>query len=93
MTQDYKLAASWYKKSAQQTYTPAKIALGRIYHLGRGVPRNDLASYIWTAQAFLLDHRVDLADELSVVRASLTAAERDFVDKKYPGVVSSVSHE
>jgi hypothetical protein len=37
---DYAQAAQWYQKAADQNFAPAKIALGELYELGRGVPKD-----------------------------------------------------
>lgn len=42
MQPDYKLAAQWYEKAADQGYTRAQINLGYLYERGLGVPKNSL---------------------------------------------------
>ena len=53
------VAASWYRKSADQGYPAGQLALGRLYFEGVGIPRDLVESYKWmylagrgTAKAF-----------------------------------------
>lgn len=38
--QDYKLAAHWYQRAADQGFAPAQTYLGELAGMGRGVPKN-----------------------------------------------------
>jgi len=53
------LAASWYRKSADQGYPAGQLALGRLYFEGVGIQRDLVEAYKWmylagrgTAKAF-----------------------------------------
>lgn len=45
--QDYKVAAKWYRLSADQGYGPALYNLGVLYTKGRGVPQDYKAAVMW----------------------------------------------
>lgn len=40
MQQDYKAAARWYQRAADQGFAPAQTYLGELAGMGRGVPKN-----------------------------------------------------
>lgn len=40
VTQDYKAAARWYQRAADQGFAPAQTYLGELAGMGRGVPKN-----------------------------------------------------
>ena len=44
---DYRLAAEWYKKAAEQGHADAQLRLGVMYSKGRGVPRDDKQAVEW----------------------------------------------
>lgn len=44
---DYSLAAKIYRKAAVMGYPLSQNRLGRLYELGRGVPRDDVKAYAW----------------------------------------------
>ena len=41
------IAASWYRKSADQGYPIGQLALGRLYYQGMGLQRNLVEAYKW----------------------------------------------
>lgn len=45
--QDDVRAADWYRRAAQLGRPEAQFFLGTLYHLGRGVPRNDQLAHVW----------------------------------------------
>lgn len=44
---DYRQAAAWYRKAADQGYVGAQGTLGMLYSLGLGVPQSDAEAYFW----------------------------------------------
>ncbi len=51
MPKDPKQAIAWYTKSAEQSYAPAQVVLGVMYHNGEGVAVNDAEAEKWLQQA------------------------------------------
>jgi TPR repeat protein len=49
--QDYKEAAKWYRKSAEQGQAMAQSNLGLIYMSGTGVPQDYITGYAWISVA------------------------------------------
>ena len=49
--QDYELAASLNRKSAEQGYAPAQYSLGQRYLSGRGAPQDDAQVVAWFRKA------------------------------------------
>jgi len=45
--QDYKLAAKWYQKAAEQGFPASNLA--SMYSNGQGVIQSDTEAYIWSA--------------------------------------------
>lgn len=45
--QDYKQAAEWYRKAAEEGDPGAQGTLGTLYAYGQGVPRSDADAYYW----------------------------------------------
>ena len=52
---DYTLAATWYRKAADQGFSRAAINLGRLYEQGLGVDRNSSEAFKWYVHASGLD--------------------------------------
>ena len=46
--QDYKEAASWYRKAAEQGNPDAQANLGIIYGTGQGVLQDNLLAHMWS---------------------------------------------
>jgi hypothetical protein len=51
VAQNYVVAASWYRKAAEQGDARAQLALGLMYAAGRGVARDDAAAVNWYRKA------------------------------------------
>ena len=51
MIKDFKLAADWYEKAAQQGLTPAAYKLAALYEKGLGVPRDKAKAKFWYIKA------------------------------------------
>ena len=51
MAADFKVAADWYRKAAEQDDPLAAFNLGRMYHQGEGVMRDDVQSVHWYRRA------------------------------------------
>ncbi len=47
LTQDYDLAAEWYRKAAEKGVGDAQYRLGSLYQTGRGVPKDMEYAYSW----------------------------------------------
>jgi TPR repeat protein len=45
--QDYAAAMSWYRKAAEQGYSPAQLKLGVLYDKGLGVRQDCAAAVSW----------------------------------------------
>jgi len=45
--QDFKEAAKWYQKAADQGYASAQYNLGLRYQYGKGVEQNYVTAYAW----------------------------------------------
>ena len=51
VSQDYKQAAHWFTKAAEQGPTAAQYNLGLMYERGLGVPKNYKKAYMWISLA------------------------------------------
>ena len=49
--QDYKEAASWYRKAAEQGNAPAQFYLGQMHDIGKGVPQDYQEASSWYRKA------------------------------------------
>jgi uncharacterized protein len=49
--QDDAMAASWYRKAAEQDYDHAQFLLGRVYEDGLGVPQDYATASSWYRKA------------------------------------------
>jgi len=47
LKKDYAMAASWYRKSAEQGNAYAQASLGILCHSGKGLPRDDVQAEMW----------------------------------------------
>jgi hypothetical protein len=47
VTQDYKAAAGWFRKAAEQGNVNAQNNLGHMYQQGYGVARDYIRAYLW----------------------------------------------
>ncbi len=45
--QDYKEAASWYRKAAEQGFARAQTNLGYMYDQGHGVLQDNILAHMW----------------------------------------------
>jgi len=45
--QDYRVAASWYRKAAEQGHAAAQVSLGFLYEQGKDVPQDYLQAANW----------------------------------------------
>ena len=48
---DYALAATWYRKAAEQAHTRAQINLAHLYETGLGVEKDPVTALRWYRQA------------------------------------------
>ena len=51
VAQDYRQAAEWYRKAAEQDHSMAQFNLGVMYAMGQGVPRDVAQSAVWFGKA------------------------------------------
>ncbi len=51
---DYRQAAYWYRKAADQNFTLAQFNLGLMYEYGNGVPKSKKAAIKWYRRAAAL---------------------------------------
>lgn len=75
---DYKEAARWYEKSAEQGNIYAQASLGILYRAGKGVARDNLQAEVWfmiSAEHAPEGDRDTIAEMRDSVAAHLTAAQ------------------
>jgi TPR repeat protein len=81
-TPDYRMAARWYRRAAEQGDAVAQMNLGNLYARGLGVGRDDVAAWVWLARAarqgrdWAAERRNEIAEGMSA--AALAAARRRF---------------
>lgn len=78
LKQDYAMAASWYRKSAEQGNVWAQASLGILYHSGKGLPHDDVQSEMWfiiSADRAPTDDRDTIVEMRDSVAAHLTAPQ------------------
>ncbi len=78
--QDYKEAASWYRKSAEQGVAPAQYRLGELYLNGQGVPKDSEFAYAWLSTAADAGHK-DATEALGDVIETLNSEELEEAKK------------
>ena len=64
---NFKLAASWFQKAAEQGYSRAQMSLGYLYEKGLGVPQDRLAALNWYRQATGMDQSLTVDTVSSVL--------------------------
>jgi hypothetical protein len=47
VAKDLTLAASWFRKAAEQGNVHGQLSLGAVYRDGRGVPKDLVIAYMW----------------------------------------------
>jgi len=78
---DYRQAAEWYHKAAEQNHSLAQFNLGVMYAMGQGVTRDAAQSAMWFGRAAQLGdagaqyHLGDGCHRASVMQAPADAAE------------------
>ena len=78
---DYRQAAEWYHKAAEQNHSLAQFNLGVMYAMGQGVTRDAAQSAMWFGKAAQLGdagaqyHLGDGCHRASVMQAPADAAE------------------
>ncbi len=79
--QDYRQAAEWYHKAAEQNHSLAQFNLGVMYAVGQGVTRDAAQSAVWFGKAARLGdagaqyHLADSCHRASVGQAPAEASE------------------
>ena len=84
---DYKLAAEWYQKAAEQDHASAQFSLGMMYYRGRGVAQNYEQAKHWMDKAAKTgnnDASEILKDINKVINAQKAAAEEQKRASKQP---------
>ncbi len=76
---DYESAALWYRRAAEQNYTPAQINLGQLYEQGRGVAKDEATALNWYRKASGLGvtfvASADTAAEITSLRSQVSERE------------------
>ena len=72
---DFKQAAKWFEKAAEQGYSRAQMSLGYLYEKGLGVPQDRLTALNWYRQATGLDDSLKV-DTVSTVIEDSTELKR-----------------
>ena len=67
---DFKQAARWFQKAAEQGYSRAQMSLGYLYERGLGVPQDRLTALNWYRQATGLDDSLKVDTVSTVVEDS-----------------------
>lgn len=78
LKKDYAMAASWYRKSADQGNVWAEASLGILYHAGKGLPHDDVQAEMWftiSADRAPENDRETIADMRDSVARHLTAQQ------------------
>ena len=79
--QDYRQAAEWYHKAAEQNHSLAQFNLGVMYAQGQGVTRDAVQSAVWFGKAARSGdagaqyHLGDSCHRASIVQLSAEASE------------------
>jgi TPR repeat protein len=68
---DLQQAAEWYKKAAEQGYSPAQTVLGKMYVLGQGAPRDSSKAAYWHKKSLKPNKHIDFTLKL-LIRQYLT---------------------
>ena len=92
ITQDYKMAVYWYRRSAEQGYANAQSNLGVMYGNGNGVIQDNIYAHMWwnvsasTGNKNAVTNRDIVAKRMTMTDIS-TAQKlaRECVEKKYKG--------
>ena len=92
VTQDYKEAVKWYRKSAEQGTASAQYNLGLIYTIGQGVLQDDVYTHMWWNIAASNGY-ADAVKARDIVAKRMTTEQlaeahklaRECVRKKYKG--------
>ncbi len=74
VSQDYKLAAKWYRGAAEKGIAAAQTKLGLLYAEGLGVPRDMEFAYAWFTVAAKLGNAAG-AEHLARSRGQMSAEE------------------
>ena len=92
VTQDYKEAVKWYRKSAEQGIAEAQFNLGLMYGNGEGVIQDDVYAHMWwniAASSGLADatkNRDLIAQQMTPPQlAEAQKLARECVRKNYKG--------
>jgi TPR repeat protein len=75
--QDYAMAVTWYRKSAEQGNGLGQYALGLMYYKGHGVAADVVEAYRWFSLSFARnsDLRADAGKMRDAVAATMSPAE------------------
>jgi localization factor PodJL len=60
VTQDYKLASTWYERAAVSGFAPAEYRLGSLYEQGQGVTKDLNQARIWYERAAEAGNRMSM---------------------------------
>jgi len=76
---NYQEARKWFKLAAVQGYALGQIQLGLLYSAAKGVPRDDVRTYMWTSIASETATNSDIAN---LAQKILTATESDLTPQQ-----------
>jgi S1-C subfamily serine protease len=65
---DMRVAAQWYRKSAEKGYSPALMAVGLMYYFGKGVVLDQIEALAW------FEVCAESGDQQAIVTGSILAA-------------------
>lgn len=80
ISQDYKNAVSWYRKSAEKGIAQAQYRLGGLYANGKGAPLDYEYAYAWKSVAASQGHRQARAS-LQTTKDQLSPTELEQAEK------------
>jgi TPR repeat protein len=74
---DYEIAASWFRKAANQGHASSQAILGMMYESGAGVPQDDISAHLWfdLAAASGANEAAELRDRVAARMTSVQIAQ------------------
>ncbi len=76
--QDYKKAAHWFRKAAEQGYSVAQHNLGVMYNNGQGIPQDYKEAIVWYSKA-AAQGKSSSQHNLSVIYGKGEGVPQDYV--------------
>ena len=72
------VAIKWFRKSAEQSYSPAQFNLGIMYLKGQGVPQDAEEAYLWVnlaASGASAENEKEFADARDRIAKTMTSQQ------------------